>query len=208
MDRYQLFGLQRSGTNYLQQLLEQNFRVQGLNTHKDVWKHNVTIPQKYNASYPSILIVKHPYTWVESLCERNPVDWLKRQKKFPASLDEKGMTFGKNRFNVRQLAKTYAYFFSTWFSEVDFIIRYEDLLFKDRREKILSQLQEKYNWKRKESYWVNPGRIYQSGDYNMGREKYYKAMKPMNLNEFQIKAINDELENEMRVLSFPIIPAD
>lgn len=195
--RYFLFGLQRSGTNFLERTMTKNFNSSRTNsTHKgNCWKHSLDLPSGYNKTVPTLVIYKNPYTWVESLCLRNCVDWEKTQTKFPVTEGPVKLRLGPKHFNVVQLAKTYKYWCDTWvLSDLPnrYIIRYEDLLHQDRFDYILSELSKILQEKKKDSWHVPPkGAVPQSKNYTAARELYYKEMKPTELKEFHIAAIRD-----------------
>lgn len=95
-----VIGIQRSGTNYLSTILEDNYNVTSVDTGRDklpdgsrkyFWKHSYD-PEQYEYgtdndceivtngirkaaknSIPTILITKNPYFWIESI-KRNPGD--------------------------------------------------------------------------------------------------------------------------------------
>jgi hypothetical protein len=95
-----IIGLQRSGTNYLSTLLENNYKVDSIDTgqkrkgnepRKYFWKHSYD-PEQYeegtnnspasvstgiknlkSSNIPTILITKNPYFWLESV-KRGPGD--------------------------------------------------------------------------------------------------------------------------------------
>lgn len=63
--RLKVYGLPRSGTNYVQQLLERNFRLRSLGSEGGgAWKHG---PVSTSSIVPAVVVTKHPYTWLRSL---------------------------------------------------------------------------------------------------------------------------------------------
>lgn len=192
--RYFIFGLQRSGTNFLEQLLAKNFSISKINRTNRCWKHSIDIPKGYQQNELTILIYKNPYTWCESLCCRNNVDWIKTQKTYPATEGEAKFLAGKNRFNVANLAKTYKHWHESWTqSNVNgLVIKYEDLLVKETREQFLEKIKAPV---RKSDTWQIPqiGKVSQSRDYTKQREQYYLEMKPTKLNQEQIEAITETI---------------
>jgi len=205
---YFIFGLQRSGTNYLEQLVNQNFKGRRANRANKCWKHSIDIPKGYNNQHPTLIIYKNPYTWVESICLRNTVDWLKTQKEYPAQEGPDELRLGPNKINVENLAKTYDHFHNTWLwsrslSENTYVMKYEDLLITNSRERILNNISHILPV-RKTDQWVNPqrGKISQSRDYNEDREHYYLSMKPKELTPIQIEAINNVLGDRIIELGY------
>ena len=196
------FGLQRSGTNYIEQILNQNFDGRRQNRNNASWKHFIDPPDGWNGQHPTILIYKNPYTWVESICLRNSVDWIKTQRKYPALEGPVDLKLGPKNINVEALAKTYKHWHDKWIlhpkpgANYDnvVIIKYEDLLRDGSRNKILEEIQTKFKLQRKRpNQWIIPprGKVSQSRDYNQDRESYYLDMKPEKLQKQHIDCINN-----------------
>jgi hypothetical protein len=205
---YFVFGLQRSGTNYLEQLITQNFKARRANRANKSWKHAIDVPKHYNASQPTFIIYKNPYTWVESICIRNTVDWLKTQKTYPVEQGPEDLRLGPNNINVESLAKTYKHFHDTWlWSTLDKsstqVFKYESLLVDNSREQALNQVSQLLPV-RKANHWINPqrGKISQSKDYNEDREQYYLSMQAQQLTHRHIDAINDVLGNDIERMGY------
>ena len=116
-----IFGLQRSGTNLLSDMLTRSFSSLENNFYQinerrfdSVWKHSIYVPTIY-IDCPLFVIFKNPYKWVESICLRNHADILYRQVKYP--VDEKkgfanNVLFGEKKFNLENLGKALQSFFS------------------------------------------------------------------------------------------------
>ena len=70
-----IFGIHRSGTNYLMNLLNRNFgKIHEKNTNNNYqprWKHSVVVDELED--YPVFVIYKNVYTWVESILKRKAV---------------------------------------------------------------------------------------------------------------------------------------
>lgn len=205
---YFIFGLQRSGTNYLEQLINQNFNGRRANRVNKCWKHSINIPEGYNDQQPTLIIYKNPYTWVESICLRNTVDWLKTQKDYPAQEGPDELLLGPNEINIENLAKTYNHFLNTWLWNRSWnvktcVIKYEDLLITNSRNSILSGISQILPV-RKSNEWVNPqrGKISQSKDYNEDREHYYLSMKPQQLTRTHLDSINNILGDRIVELGY------
>jgi hypothetical protein len=61
--RVKIYGLLRSGTNYAEALLRQNFYVECLPPWKQGWKHG---PCQYADTILYVFLVKDPYAWLVS----------------------------------------------------------------------------------------------------------------------------------------------
>jgi hypothetical protein len=199
---YHIIGIQRSGTNYLETLIRDNFDGVALYAARSVWKHSVDIPTLYKGETPTILIHKNPYTWIESIAWRNTVDWLKTQKKYPAdeAPEDKDFCVGPKNLNMINLIMTWRDFHDTWhFNNNDskklIKIKYEDFLIEKTREERLDAIQREFNWKKRHNNWVNPkrGAISQSRRYTESDELYYIAGVPKYLTKKQIDKINEIL---------------
>lgn len=206
---YHLFGLQRSGTNYLEQLIKSNFHATRKdprnNEWRNYWKHSIDIPNGFSKDKPTLIIYKNPYTWVESICLRRNVDWTRSQKTYPAKEGPEELRLGKESLNVENIAKTYKHFCNTWIwnkpqASKYIVIRYEDLLIENTREEILSEIQ----FPRKSDQWINPqrGKVSLSRDYDEQREQYYLSMKPTQLSNKHIDAINGVLQDDIIKLGY------
>lgn len=206
MNFYYVFGMQRSGTNFLEQLLKMNYGAKKRNATTSAWKHSIDDPTEgWQKKLPTIIIHKNPYAWVESIATRNTVDWLKTQKTYPA--DEEILPIyklGPKNMNVVNLAKTYRHFHMNWLGRTDIpnygVIRYEDLLVDDKRYKILLQFNEKFGWHKpaNDRFRIpSRGSVSQSKDYNEEREKYYLDFKPKELTQIQIEAINETIGEDL-----------
>lgn len=196
------FGLQRSGTNFIEQIIQTNFGGQRQNRHKAGWKHFIDPPELWTGQHATFLIYKNPYTWVESICFRNTVDWIKTQRKYPALEGPVDLKLGPKNINVEALAKTYRHWHDKWIlnpkpnANYDnvVIIKYEDLLREQKRNQILESIQLKFNSQRKKpNQWIIPqrGKVSQSRDYDKERESYYLDMKPQKLQKQHIDCINN-----------------
>lgn len=198
---YYIFGLQRSGTNFLQTLIEQNFKKSSSNSQKTSWKHSIEDPLKYNKDIPTVVIHKNPYTWVESISMRNRVDWQKTQTKYPSQ--EKTtpeFTVGQQEMNLTNLMLTYRDFHNNWLNREDItsyiVIKYEDLLVPEKRIETLEKISETFGWTKPLEDWIVPtqGSVSQSRDYTAEREKYYIEGVPKTLTRDQIHEINRVME--------------
>lgn len=136
-------GLQRSGTNYTQSLINKNVDVNvfwgDFNfSEKDnagiLWKHNIQplsteIIEKYSID-GIILVIKNPYSWIESIVYRNHIDIIESfNNKFSIIEDLSGKIYRNTiKFNITNLARLYKSFYMNWLNYDSYLIRYEDLL--------------------------------------------------------------------------------
>ena len=126
-----LNGLQRTGTNYALKLFQQNLpsiEFKDLFSFYWYWKHDFHRGHFLNHPPNKILtIIKHPYSWVESICFRNCVDiktW------FPNYYLHNTQDYcGPLQINLKNLCKLYYDWYTTWLDvpQVN-LIPYERLL--------------------------------------------------------------------------------
>jgi hypothetical protein len=202
-----IFGLQRTGTNYLSELLWRNFNSRNLNRQSEAWKHSIEPyePEIINPYCLIFCIRKNPYLWVESLCIRNHVDWLYRQTDYPA--DERDVSedylLGEERLNIINLAKTYRDWACNWcVNGCDYpvrYIRYEDLLDDLELDYFLNSLAKPMGFKRPVDGWrlVMPGEVSQSRNFTERMKEAYELQKPQYLTRKQIDAINDTIGKDL-----------
>lgn len=211
---YQIFGIQRSGTNFVETVMRSNFNKTKKNSQRLCWKHTITDPTGLDKAAPTIVIYKNPYTWVESIAFRNTVDWLKTQTKYPAKAPTTPeLTIGPSNLNLTNIIKTYRDFYQNWLGREDmsmyYVIKYEDLLNQNIRDVIMEEICQKFWWtKTKKGPWAYPSRgsVSQSKDYSLDREQYYVAGKPEKLTEEHIKEINQILgEDFIRSMGYSIL---
>ena len=206
MKSFYVFGLQRSGTNYLEQLLKTNFSLSRANnsTRNDPnWKHNVNVANIVKeSSHPIFVIHKNPYMWIESICFRRSVDWTITQNDFPATErhPDDDYNVGKEKLNIVNLAKTYQKFYRNWVTrttpeikEKSFVIKYEDLLVTETRENILQSINEHFSYGRHDYNWKNIERVGMSPSWKPTDADMYLSQTPRNLSLKQIKIITQTL---------------
>ena len=207
-----IFGLQRSGSNVLSEILKRscssiknNFFQINDRRFDVIWKHSIYVPT-INIDCPTFVIFKNPYKWVESICLRNHRDILSRQVKYP--IDEReGLSnnylFGKNKFNLQNLGKLYNHFFESWIINKSenikqkIIIKYEDLLDKEKRDSFMKEISKKLNINFNMN--VDPisliGQVYQSENFSEKNLKYYKEEENLSLSEENLSIFNSNLNN-------------
>jgi len=206
-------GLQRSGTNYLQTLVEKNFKDVRLNRDfpSEFWKHAIDMPESQYICPTTFLFVVHknPYTWIESLFKID-IGWKQKQTTYDASVGpEEHMIDG---WNIVSLAKTYKHFHNTWIWKLDkrfhhrsLDVRYEDLLVTDDRNMILSEIQKRFG-PEKRGRWINPSIVPMSGSFTNKMQDYYLKGIPEKLSDFHIDLINETIgEDKIRSLGYEVL---
>ena len=207
-----IFGLQRSGTNLLSNMLTRSFSSLKNNFYQinerrfdPIWKHSIYVPTIY-VDCPLFVIFKNPYKWVESICLRNYADILSRQAKYP--IDERegfanNVLFGKNKFNLENLGKLYSHFFESWIVNQNknikqkIIVNYEDLLDKEKREVFYDTVSKKFDINL--NILTDPislaGQVYQSENYSKKDFDNYNVSSKLQLNKENLIALNSNLND-------------
>jgi hypothetical protein len=137
-------GIQRSGTNFAHTIYEGSEQY----CHP-YWKHDPKMEGIDPKCDRVICIIKHPITWVESICFRNQVDIVKW---FPGrQLRNETDYLGPFKINLHQLINTYKLFYTSWLNyDKTELVHYEDLLVKHQIDKI--PMSENWDPKRKAQY--------------------------------------------------------
>ena len=121
-----VFGLQRSGTNFLETFIRENFRQLNIvNTDsRYIWKHSYEFDlNKIDSTAIHAVIMKSPYSWIESIC-RKKVDILKRRPFLAENKNNKNENI--SGVNIPELAKLWSNYVTWFFSdEVQKIIKPE-----------------------------------------------------------------------------------
>lgn len=183
MNKFELYGLQRSGTTWVKNFLELNFECTEDNTS---WKHSIQPPV---LRYPACVILKSPYTWVESILFREPADLPVR---YPEVLTTGQSMFhnsyGECNINIEKLVELYSLFYNNWASVVDQVFVYEDLL---DNEDLQVQAGESLGLVRKNQPWEEPplGTFMQEA-FTKDMYPYYKSQRPGRLEDNHVQLIS------------------
>ncbi len=213
-----VFGLHRSGTNYLTSLLNVNFKkiiqVNSDGNYTPLWKHSVVVDSTIG-DYPTFVVYKNPYTWVESIIKRRQDDGhniMLASKYLPHYVDENryiktdsDLSYYDGKISFERLLNIYRQFYENWILNFPkqnnlFVISYEDLLIKEKRDKILDIIGKKFNWDSPNN-WLNsePGTIPLSKDYTHERGEYYLNGKPKELSIEEIEMIDTIIDESFKI---------
>lgn len=185
-------GLQRTGTNYALKLFQQNIpNVEFYDYADPQWKHDFFQGRFLNNLPNKILtIIKHPYSWIESICFRNCVDIKTYFPNYYLHTTQDGC--GIFQINLKNLCELYYDWYNTWLNipQVN-LIQYERLLTeRDVRKNMIRIFN--INLKR----IVIPNNIPQSYDFVHERKELYKNYKTQYLNDSQKQIIKDSLPKD------------
>ena len=223
--RVVVLGPQRSGTNYIESLLKNNFEeinVQNQDS-KYIWKHRAfpqDVKDKLTKDVKHFVVHKNPYKWVESIMRYN-ADLEKRFGGTAGQYSDKykdqqpGDIIVKDKrnkqTNIGGACRLYNDFYNGWIGNefVDIIlVRYEDLLIKSSREQWLQMLVDNHKFKaRPKGGWNNPDKVGQSDKWNDKRtENYLNLQNFAKLDQAHLDLINKYIEKKwFDQFKYPIV---
>ena len=180
-NEYYLYGLQRSGTNYLRKLIELNFSFLTRNKKGPrSWKHRLDIPPNAD-NYTNIVLYKNPYKWIDSLV-RNSEDFFERQTQFECLNSDGTM-------NMLNIAKTYRHHSETWVLSNRFpTIKYEKLL-SDKYDTLMF-IAAALDTDMVNDDIIEPKSVLNSRKFTDDKKKYYIDENATNMNQEQIDEVN------------------
>lgn len=216
-----VFALQRSGTNFLEQILKQNFqRIVIFNTwSKWIWKHafgdkspqggkdpQVESRLKKRPDASCLYMTKHPYNWIQSVCENN-VDTQKTWKEIKKKDgDETELNCGD--YNIVRMAVLWNKHTRWWLNFIEetdrkiYRLRYEDLIENEGSPKTIAfDISEFFGFKYKASGkdFALPKKVSQSQPFSEVKRRIYKEhlLKPELWTFKKIEAVNAVLDQEI-----------
>lgn len=202
MDKFFIAGLQRTGTNYVQKLFNENIEC-NVNCQDIYWKHQIVFPEsayleKMNIK-AVILIVKNPYSWIESICFRDSVDIHDIYSIDYGMNDKETMYLINNEktFNIKSLINLYTTFYNNWLINCTyekFFIKYEDLL--NKPNDIINDFTKKYNLKLSKNEITSQIKdVFQSDMWDVSLLEMYKNNRLRHLEAKHIEHINMYLDD-------------
>jgi len=202
-----VIGLQRSGTEYLENILKVNYGVTIRNhpIRGYFWKHT---PDPTNLTFRSdichMLIYKNPYSWIESI-KRKCVDMWHRHKEYGiqnvSGLKNSEIIHSENRcrLNLKKLCLLYSVFFKNWliYPPIDLPViidvQYENLIVKNGLEVPLINIEKTFNVTRKSSNIEDVKKVPQSDLFSEDNREQYLDMNNFDLSSGQIEIINENI---------------
>jgi hypothetical protein len=183
--KFCIFGLQRSGTTFLEYLLTNNFDCEIANNEN--WKHSLT---RIETNHVVFNIYKNPYTWIESIVFRDPADILITS----SSLLSDGYNIGHDNVNLVNLSKLYNDYALEWFDQ-NTHVSYESLIDQDRLENVVRLLP--FVRKTTELVIPKPGSLFMSEGFSDDNISYYLNGSPRLLTDEDIDVINENISNNV-----------
>lgn len=223
-----LYGMQRTGSNYVQQVLLQNFKdirfynndfARCLPTHKHfrLYDEKYIIPDVrfYNSfTYESFKDFKKHAEELAGreiklfvVCIKDPYSWYVSYKKHAK---KNKYVFIRNSVNSHYIID-YNLFYRKWFEfskeapDEVLLIKYEDFL--EDLEASLQKVGEKIKLERFAETVVNPGKVPMSRNFTSDRAAYYKNNKYLNLITDREKAVIPHLLDQelLSALNYQIV---
>lgn len=184
---FYLFGLQRTGTNLVQHLMESNFAGKVANQSEDEWKHSLKVSSNLDNDVPILKVIKSPYTWVESIVFRERADFYEKHDFNSTQLGPVMV----NEINLHNLIHVYKTHYQHW-KAVGSLIKYEDILYPEQQRKVFADLFHEVD----ESKWIVPeaGSMFMCEDFKDEDLEYYNKQRPKKLSGLHVLTINKILE--------------
>ena len=217
---FTVFGLQRSGTNFLEQLLTQNVnQVTIVNRWKPgdgIWKHAYDLENKpdngsavglkgdkqkadmIGGRIHAIYIHKHPYSWIQSITNKH-VDIKKTYPFVIENSEDPNMML--KELNIVKLAEMHRDHTAYWLNKVAnrkvYHLKYEDLIeSEEKTEAIVNDIAEFFNRKLKHKHIRIPDKVSQSNKFTEADREKYKKYRIETLTYEHIQKINSILNRE------------
>jgi len=189
--KFCIFGLQRSGTSFIEKLIALNFTCVISNGAN--WKHSLD----YVDTFTSFNIYKNPYTWVESVIFRDPADILLTHPHLLSG--ERSEKIGHDSVNLRELCKLYNTYCNNWLEHDDVtVVKYEDIIQEKTRNVFLDSLLPIFESRNHGQYMVPaPGSLFMSEGFSNDMLQYYVNQKPTRLSRENIEVVNQNISNDV-----------
>ena len=205
-----VIGLQRTGTNYVERLL--NDSVEGIDFRgyvrdggQNYSKHE--FPYIKEAVTNSIIkqdgfivVVKNPYMWVESICFRDVYSFLNSKAYGDHTgtyklKEETEIKVGDKRYNIFNILKLYKEYYQEWSKHKDVLfIQYESFLEENEAlvecDKVINYMGD---GRVKSNFKLPSKPVKNSPNFTQKDFDYYKSQIPKKLTEEHISIINSVL---------------
>ena len=197
--RLLIAGLQRTGTNFVQELVNRNMKRAKVDWPGIWWKHDVRlvppdVMEKHHVS-GIILVIKNPYTWAESICHRFPADIS--NPKYNRAYEIRSSGHVINGINLGNLMRLYRDFYTNWLEAPDMIfVHYEDLLRPDGRQRLFDLIRQEFSISESIDHIRVPRKVPFTLKANMGSLANYRAEHAPLLTTEDMRLINKRLRSD------------
>lgn len=207
-----LFAPHRSGTNFLNQLINLNYNYNNVNSgvlYNKLWKHSCLGGHSVSDETPIIVIYKNIYTWLESVLIRKPMfglDFIQSLKHLDKDKYDQIMElkckfyFINGNISLSCVVEAYINFYKQFLNcgkDVTYI-KYEDLLYDNSLERVFKRLDQILT--RKTSELRMPKKVHLSPNFSDVNKPYYKEGKPTFLNGECLQIIDNLMANRLEEL--------
>lgn len=210
-----VFGLQRSGTNYLEQLMVRNFNSMKVRNNRDqhpsyTWKHSYGFyMRRVDSSIIHLYVVKNPYVWIDSMIRKKVTSkhHLSIISHYKDILEISDPAFNVHGLDIVKMAKLWNDH-SIWFhsdavrTKLDYTkILYKDLISSEENlVSILKEIHDKHGLDRKEKYIENPDKVDQSNLWTDEAKLRYMADELEYLPKDKLPLISEHLNEGILTL--------
>ena len=192
-----VYGLLRTGTNYVSALLGENLDVVILGPEKGGWKHG---PIVSGTGVTAVVVVKSPYTWLDSfyrweqLRQRTPARTLAQFVSSPVSHPELAQAWG-----ARDPVDVWNKATASWLAAQDdgevLVVRYEDVIGDLGR--VLDRFTARFPTRRRHRHPVDIAERVGPGWRTVGpvdRERY-RPDRPLEMDEDALALVRERLDS-------------
>jgi len=186
--KFTIYCAHRSGSNFLQQLIVDNFEDCDYieNDHnKTGWKHQSYHPAFMDGKDFCLIIARHPVKWVNS-CMRFNADmwkWWNVNGEEPGDLS---FLYKKRYVSIVKMMTKWNAFYNGWLRNTDCkFIWFPDLLVEKSRNKILKEIGLQHNLTKKDDNITVPKKVQHS-------EKFTEEKRLIELNMSNNDMLNDK----------------
>jgi hypothetical protein len=214
---YTTYGLQRSGTNFLEGLIRQNVKQGQVNnmwrSNNGIWKHAFDIEnhklgghEKLNflRKNNAIWIHKHPYSWIESVTRKH-VDLMKTQEQYVKQLGDEPPWQKMGNFRLGGIIELWNKHTRYWWGKLHtteygvYHLPYERLVKSDHdtKQETIKFIDHFKGERKNPDDIIIPGKVGQSGKFTDAWRDKYLNIKLELLTWQQVQFINERIDREM-----------
>lgn len=200
MHKMIVFGIQRSGTNYLEYMLKRVFKETGIlyYDHGDYyWKHFVQEDQILDKYVKHVAVVKNPYLWVKSLKRYSAdisISYGRTKHKMPRSATVVNDSAGATVY-LESALELYKTIYSNWKNnEQVYMVQYEKVLDPKTRTRQFELLGNFFGLKvATDPLEINPKKVDQTDNWTKKRMQSYINQDKASISLQEIGLVNQIL---------------
>ena len=195
MKTFKVYGIQRTGTNFLTSLIRKNIKKSNVAVNGFGWKHGYVLSRdgivnwkrtkNVDIEIPNnikpIIIIKNPYSWYNSIKR-----WrINCSGSF--NFSEQYKRYNNLYFSHKNM------YYSDLYSE-PFFIKYEDLISNEEKE--INNISKHFGVETTETFDI-PKKVKLSDKFTEEKRKYYLRNDDFGMGKKKVKMINDILDWDM-----------